>query len=140
LAATIRNSRKTPKDRRWAFEGKALALALIKCSPKSNILLQTLNPLPSRRTVQFLLNTVHFKTDIITHVFGALVHSVQKMSGKDCYCILMFDELLVRENVCFNQKFDCIKNFEDLGNQSGTCNIMNYLLVFMVRGLRRKWE
>jgi hypothetical protein len=43
LAAVIRNSRQKPKDRRWNFEDRVLALALMKCS-KSYILLQTLFP------------------------------------------------------------------------------------------------
>jgi hypothetical protein len=140
LAATVRNSRQKPKGRRWTFEDKVLALALMKRSPKSYILLQTLFPLPSRRTLQSLLNTVHFKTGINAHVFGALIHSVQKMSGKDRYCTVMFDEMSIRENVRFNQKSDCIEGFEDFGSLGRTFKIANHALVFMVRGLRQKWK
>jgi hypothetical protein len=46
LAAIIRNSRHKPRGRRWNFEDKILALSLLKRSPKSYILLQTLFPLP----------------------------------------------------------------------------------------------
>jgi hypothetical protein len=35
LAATVRNSRQKPKGRRWTFEDKVLALALMNHSPKS---------------------------------------------------------------------------------------------------------
>jgi hypothetical protein len=62
------------------------------------------------------------------------------MFGKDLFCCLMFDEMSIRENLRFNQKFDCIEGFEDLGRQRWTCNIANHALVFMVRGLRRKWK
>ena len=47
LAAIIRNSRHKPRGRRWNFEEKILALSLLKLSPKSYVLLQTLFPLPS---------------------------------------------------------------------------------------------
>ena len=46
----------------------------------------------------------------------------------------------IRENVWFNQKFDCIEGFEDLGSQGRTCNIANHALLFMVCGLHQKWK
>ena len=61
LAAIIRNSRHKLR-RRWNFEEIVLALSLLMHSPKSYLLLQTLFPLPSGRTLQSLLNTVHFRT------------------------------------------------------------------------------
>jgi hypothetical protein len=48
LEVGVRNSRQKPKVRRWIFEEKALALALIKHSPKSYIILQVLFPLSFR--------------------------------------------------------------------------------------------
>ena len=125
LAAIIRNSRHKPKRRRWNLEEKILALSLLKRSPKSYMLLQTSFPLPSGCTLQSLLNTVRFRTGINTHVFDALRYSLQKMSEKGRYCCLLFDEMSVRENVWFNQKFDCIEGYEDLGSQGKTCNIAN---------------
>jgi hypothetical protein len=62
------------------------------------------------------------------------------MSEKDLYCCLLFDEISIRENVWFNQKFDCLEGFEDLGCQGRTCNITNQALFFIVRGLHRKWK
>ena len=49
---------------------------------------------------------------------------MQKMSEKDRYCCLLFDEMSIRENVRFNQKLNCIEGFEDLGSQGRTCNII----------------
>jgi len=140
LAAIFRNSKHKPRGRRWNFEEKILALSLLKRSPKSYTLLHTLFPLPSGRTLQSLLNTVQFRTGINTHVFDALRHSVQKMSEKDRYCCLLFDEMSIRENFRFNQKLNCIEGFEDLGSQGRTCNMANHALLFMVRGLHRKWK
>jgi hypothetical protein len=98
-------------------------------------------PRTSGCTLQSLLNTVYFRTDINTHVFDVLHHSLQKMSEKDWYCCLLFDETSVRENVWFNQKFDRIEGFEDLGSQGRTCcNIANHALLFLICGLHRKWK
>jgi len=46
--------------------------------------------------------------------------------------------MLIGENVWFNQKFDCIEEFGDLGSQGRTCNVVNHALPFMVRGLHQK--
>jgi hypothetical protein len=54
----FRNSRQKPKGRRWYFDDKVLAASLPKRSPKSYNLPRTLLPLPSRRSLQSLLNTV----------------------------------------------------------------------------------
>jgi hypothetical protein len=52
----------------------------------------------------------------------------------------LFDEISIRENVWFNQKFDRIGGFEDLGSQGRTCSIANHALLFMVCGLHWKWK
>jgi len=65
---------------------------------------------------------------------------MQKISEKDRYCCLLFDEMSIRENVRFNQKFNCIEEFEDLGSKGRTCNIANHALLFMVGGLHQKWK
>ena len=140
LAAIIRNIRHTPRGRRWNCEEKILAVSLMKRSPKSYVLLQTSFSLQSGRILQSLLNTVHFRTGINNHVFDALRYSVQKMSEKNRYCCLLFDEMSIRGNVWFNQKFDCIEGYEDLRSQGRKCNIANQALLFMVRGLHRKWK
>ena len=83
---------------------------------------------------------MHFRTGINTHVLDALRQSLKKMSEKDRYCCLLFDEILIRENVWFSQKFNCTEGFEDLGSQGRTCNVANHALLFMVHGLCRKWK
>jgi hypothetical protein len=52
----------------------------------------------------------------------------------------MFDEMSIRENLHYNQKFHCVEGFEELGRQGRTSKISNYALGFMVRGLHRKWN
>ena len=81
LAAIIRNSRHKPRGRRWNIKEK-FWLSLLKRSPKSYILLQTLFPLPSGCILQSLLNTVHFRTGINAHVFDALVTLCRKCLKK----------------------------------------------------------
>ena len=108
LSSIVRNSKHEPKGRRWSFKEKVLAVSILKCSPRSYAFLRSLFPLPSRRTLQSLLNTIQCGTGIYAHVFRVLKDSVQKMSDKDRMCCFMFDEMSIREHLHFNQKIDCI--------------------------------
>jgi len=65
---------------------------------------------------------------------------VQTVSDKTHVCCVMFDEKSIREHLRFNQKFGCIEDFEDPGRYGRTSNIVNHGLVFMLRGLCKKWK
>ena len=71
---------------------------------------------------------------INAHVLDVLQHCLQKISARDWYCCLLFDEMCIRENIHFNEKLTCVEGFEDCATER-TCNIANHALVFMVRGL-----
>ena len=140
LASIVRNSKHEPKGRRWSYKEKVLALSILKRSPRSYTFLRSLFPLPSRRSLQSLLNTVQFKTGINAHVFSVLMDHVQTMSDIDRICCLMLDEMSIREHLHFNQKTGCIDGYEDLGRHGRTSNIANHALVFMLCGLRKRWK
>jgi len=131
LAAIIRYSSHKPRGRRWNFEGKILALSLLKCSPK--ILYSFSDALASGRTLQSLLNTVHFRTGINTHVLESLCRCLQNMSEKDRLLLSRVQWNVDQRKVRFNQKFDCIEGFEDLGSWGRMCNVADH-------GLHQKWK
>ena len=137
LSSVFRNR---PKGRWWSCKEKVLCLSTLKRNPKSYTFLQSLFSLPSKQTLQSILNTVCFQTGINTHVFNTLRDTVQTMPDKDHVCCLMFDKKSIRENLCFNQKLVCIEGFEDLGSQGRTSNIANRAPVFMLHGLCQKWN
>jgi hypothetical protein len=117
LASTFRNSKHEPKGRSWSYKENVLAVAILKCSPRSCAFLRSLFPLPSRRNLQSLLNTVQFRTDINAHVFSVLKDNVQTMSDKDHVCVCVVSCLMrlsIRQSLHFNQRTDCIEGFEDL--------------------------
>ena len=116
----------------WAEGGGILKTKLCLCLSLRNMLKEIIqNSIhffrlihsSTGQTVHSPLHTVHFRTDINTHLLGALHHTQRKMSEKGLYCCLLFHEMSIRENVRFNQKFDYTERFEDLGSQGTTCNI-----------------
>jgi hypothetical protein len=50
------------------------------------------------------------------------------------------DEMFVRENLHFRQKFGSIDDFEDLASQGRSSNIVNDALLFMLCDLCQKWK
>ena len=138
LASIVRNSKHEPEGRRWSYKEKVLAVSILKRIPRSYTFLRSLFPLPSRRSLQTLLNTVQFGTGINAHVFSVLKDNVQTMSDKDCMCCLMFEEM--SDSICISIRRLTIEGFEDLGRHGRTSNIANHALVFMLRGLHKRWK
>jgi len=101
--------------------------------------LQSLFPLPFRQNLT-VLNTVCFRTGVSANVFSTLRCTLQIMSDEDHLCCLTFDEMSIRGNLHFNQKFGCIEGFKDLESQGRTSNIANHALVFKLHGLCKKWK
>jgi len=99
LTSVVRNSKDEPKDKRWNYKEEVLVVSILKCSPRSYAFLCSQFPLPSRRTLQSLLNTAQFRTGINIHVFSVLKDSVQTMSVKDHVCCLMFDKMSIRQHL-----------------------------------------
>jgi hypothetical protein len=91
-------------------------------------------------TLKTILSTVCFRTAISVHVFSTLKHTLRTMSVEDSVYCLMFNEMSIRDNVHFNQKFGCIEGFEGLGSHGRTNNIANHALVFMHCSLYKKWK
>jgi len=58
-------------------------------------------------------------------MFSTPRHTLQ-ICDEDCVFCLMFDEMSVREKLCFIHKFSCMEGFEDLGNHGRTSNIANH--------------
>jgi hypothetical protein len=53
---------------------------------------------------------------------------------------LMWDELSVMPNLSFNESRGCIHGFGDMGENERSNEIADHVLVFMVRGLKKKFR
>jgi len=80
----------------WNSKENVLAVSVLKCSPRSYAIFQSLFTQPSRRTLHSLLNSVQLITGMNAHEFSILKDNVQATSDKVQVCCLMFDELSIR--------------------------------------------
>ncbi|KAF2891805.1 hypothetical protein ILUMI_14368, partial [Ignelater luminosus] len=128
-----------PKGRRFTMQDKVFALSLYRQSPKGHRLLSKIFCLPSRKTIMTLLNKLPFMCGINTHVFDHL-KKVAQMKPLDHYCALLFDEVALEPGLQYNRKLDMFEGFEDYGGSERKPSFADHALVFMLKGICRKWK
>lgn len=61
------------------------------------------------------------------------------MEKLDRSCCIMFDEMSIEAELSYNRKLDLIDGFENCGD-GRRLKIADHAMVFMARGLRKKWK
>ncbi|XP_063221714.1 transposable element P transposase isoform X2 [Bacillus rossius redtenbacheri] len=140
IMSQIRTQKHKPKGRRFTLNDKIFALSVLKQSPKGYKLLSKYFSLPSKRLLNNLLQKLDFKPGINMRVMAHLKETVTKLNQKDRYCCLMFDEMSLHPNIQYGESVDRIEGFQDLGNGKQKPTFADHALVFMVRGIRRRWK
>ncbi|XP_063218623.1 uncharacterized protein LOC134528887 [Bacillus rossius redtenbacheri] len=95
--------------------------------------------LPSKKKLLNLLNAIPFKCGVDNRVMLLIKEIISSLLSPDRYCALMFDEMSLKEHVQYCPKEDKIVGFVDSGS-SRCADWANYAMVFMLRGLRKKWK
>ena len=63
---------------------------------------------------------------------------MQSLDELDRCCTLMFDEMSLCSGLYYERHKQKVCGFEDLGPLGTTSNCANHVLVFMIRGMRKK--
>lgn len=113
----VKGCGKKPRGRRFTVDEKILALSLYKPSPKAYRLLSQLCVLPSRRTLQTLLQKVDLKPGVNKTIFEYLQKKVSKMPDKHKFCCILFDEMSIATNLSYDKAHDNINSFVDNGSK-----------------------
>lgn len=122
-------TRKTTKGRgrRFTLEEKLMSLALYNTSGPGYRFLSKWFNLPLKRTLSRLQHNIPVDVGINDFLMENLKRSIKYFKAKAKLCMLMFDDLEYNRHA---DKLVGIKNRE----------IMDHALVFMVRGITRKWK
>ena len=131
----VRHQKLKSRGRRFTTDEKVFALSLLKQSPRGYRLLKRSFALPSRRTLMALLNKVPFRHGINASIIKALKCDVEHMESLDKCCILMYDEMSINPGLHYNRRDDKIEGFSSFDKK-----FANHVMVFMIKGLRRKWK
>ncbi|KAJ8979789.1 hypothetical protein NQ317_007699 [Molorchus minor] len=136
----MQTKRLSPKARRFTLDDKIMALALWKQSPKGYKLLRKIFAVPSRKTLMNLLRTIPFETGMNRSIVDLLKTSVSTMDPLDRYCTIMFDKMSIDPSLLYNQAKDVIEGFQDNGGDERRLLFADKVMVFMARGIHKKWK
>lgn len=141
IESQIRMQSQKPRGRRFTVDDKVFALSLFKQSGKAYRTLSKVFALPSRKSIMDLLKKIPFETGINNRIFEHLKTAVRKLKNKlDRYCSVIFDEVSISASLQFIKSKGKIIGFEDLGHNEQSSKFADKALVFMVRGLRKKFK
>lgn len=141
IESQIRMQSQKPRGRRFTVDDKVFALSLFKQSGKAYRTLSRVFALPSRKSIVDLLKKIPFEPGINNRIFEHLKTAVKKLKNKlDRYCTVVFDEISISASLQFIASTGKVIGFEDLGHNEQSCKFADKALVFMIRGLRKKFK
>lgn len=140
LMSQLQQQKIEPKGRRYTLNDKIFALSLMKQSPKGYKLFRKVFAVPSRKTLTNLLGTVPFNAGINYAIFEQLKEAVKKIKDLDKYCTIIFDEITIDPSLTYNTKADLIMGFQDNGTGQKIPVFADKAMVFMARGIHKKWK
>jgi len=140
IASQTKNQNRKLKGRRFTIDDKILALSIFKQSPKGYRYLSSIFSLPSQKTILTLLKNVPFTPGINPHIIQHLKNQVENLKPLERKCSLLFDEMALEANLYFDKYNDCIFGYEDFGCNNRNIKFADHVLVFMVRGIKKKFK
>ncbi|KAL5237327.1 hypothetical protein ACI65C_004737 [Semiaphis heraclei] len=135
----LRETKNSPKGRRFTHEEKLLCLSLYKQSTKSYRLLSKLFILPARKTLSTLLSQIPISTGLDKSLLKVLKEDVKTLKEKEKYCVVLFDEVSLEPQLQYDDNIGCIVGFEDNGLDR-TQRFADHSLVFMIKGITKKFK
>lgn len=128
------------KGRRYSDAERKFALALYYQSPRAYKFLSKLFRLPCVGMLHLWLRKINIKA-VWNHASLMLMQNkAKKMRDSDKLCGIVFDAVHLQEHLSYNSVTDTVEGTEYLGELGTSNKVANYAIVFMVRGLRRKWK
>lgn len=138
LKSTLNNC--DTKRPTWTEQDKVFSLALYKRGPRCYNLLKQFIPLPSKTTIQSVLKNIPQEPGLNEKLLQKIHKRMINVKPIDRTCCLIFDEIALAEQLVFDKVHDKIIGVVDLGTLGRKIETANHALVFMIHGLRKKWE
>ncbi|XP_063893678.1 uncharacterized protein LOC135117720 [Helicoverpa armigera] len=129
-----REDHKKEKGRRFTLKEKIASLSIFKQSPKGYRFLRKIFILPAQQTLIKLVQICNIKPGINKNVFSQLKNKADNMKLEEKLCVVMFDEVSLKNNLSYNERKDKITGLVDNG-QERKSEFADHAQVFMLRGL-----
>ena len=136
----ISNGVTNKKGRCFGVQERRFALAVYYLSPKAYRFLSSVFTLPSVSTLHSWLRKVFVNIGWSKQTLAILMRKAEVMSKEERLCGIAFDAMSIKEYLHFDQASDSIIGREDFGEHGKSLKLANHALVFMIKGLVKKWK
>lgn len=129
------------KRQPWKPEEKRYAICLYLRSPSCYKYLYKQMFLPGISTVKsWIASKDCFKPGFNSKLLQQVKNKVASMEEMEKSCVLMLDEMSIKQSLEYYEHFDVIEGYEDLGSLGRQPLVGKQACVFMVRGLYYPWK
>ena len=119
---------------------RKFALALFYHSPKAYRFFKSFFILPAVSTLHSWLKQVCLNPGWSKHTLAVLSKRAETLPKEETLCGIAFDAMSLKESLNFDQASDSIIGREDFGEHGKSFKQANHALVFMIKGLVKKWK
>jgi len=109
-------------------------------NPFNRTLLSLGFKLPAFSSLRRWMGDFNFTTGINPQIFEVLQNLFRDKDLKDKDCVLVWDEMSIKEFVEFNKSSDMFEGLVDSGDHGRKLETANEVLVFMIHGINFKWK
>lgn len=133
--------KKTILEGKWKVPNMISIFAICHRFPRMYRQLQNQLPLPKKKSVYVLLNSMPIEPGLNMDLIQLLKKVSKDIRKEDKYCVLLFDSIKLCKHLDYNIFLDRIEGYEDFGPGKGmgrTSNFADSTLVFMIQGINMK--
>lgn len=127
------------KNIRWSKNCKDVALSFYLTGPRLYRCLRKVFKLPSKTTLSNYIKCVKAQPGISPSILEQLKSRAVSLEDEDKQCVLLLDEMSLRNNLEYNRGKDQVFGTVDFGDER-TTERAESVLVAMLRGFRLKWK
>ncbi|GFN82568.1 transposable element p transposase [Plakobranchus ocellatus] len=140
VCTQIRMNRLPKRGRKWIHSEKSFALSLYHASKKAYSLLQKLFVLPSSRTLSRSMHNLNIQPGFNVNIMDLFKIKVNSIADQEKLSAILVDEMAIKKFLNYNPTYDIVEGLEDFGSLGKTGQFADHALVFMLRGLTKKWK
>lgn len=119
---------------------KSFSLVLYFSSTRAYNLLTKIFALPNTGTIRHWVNCIRFSPGWNQSIFDFLEKKAKNLETKDKTCGVVFDAISIKSGIYHNTNKDKFEGGEDMGEYGTSEKCAQYAMVFMVKGLCRKYK
>ncbi|XP_064463485.1 uncharacterized protein LOC135374461 [Ornithodoros turicata] len=124
--------------RRWPPQYRNFALKLHFAGPKAYRFLSRYLLLPTERCLKYWLQEVAMQPGVVPAVLDSLQARLQGTPLKDRACIIMFDEMSIKQHLQYDRGSDVVYGYADSGTERSP-EFAHSALVAVLAGISKNW-